>query len=177
MDRQRKEAFVAGFRDKAARSSAMYLTDFTGLDVKAMTDLRNRLKGAGAEYLVVKNRLVKRAFDDAGMTAMAGVLTGPTGVIFSSNGVVEAAKTVADFAKEHDGKPVMKAGWLEGKALQPGDVARLAELPSRDGLLAILAGALAGPTAALASAMEAKAREAAGLLEALRDQRSQEGEG
>lgn len=172
MNRQQKEAFVASFRDRAARSSAVYLTDFTGLDVKAMTRLRAQLKGVGAEYVVVKNRLVKRALDDAGMAELQEVLAGPTGVVFSSNGVVEAARAVADFQKEHDGKPSFKAGSLEGKALRAGDVARLASLPSREALLAMLAGALGGPAAALASALEAKTRETAGLLEALRDQKS-----
>lgn len=177
MNKQEKTAFVAEFRDKVAQSSAMYLTDFTGLDVKAMTDLRSRLKAAGCEYVVVKNRLVKRALDDPQMTSVVERLTGPTGVIFTSNGVVEAAKAVSDFAREHDDKPSLKAGWMEGRALEAADVARLADLPSREGLLAMLAGALASPLAALANAMEAKTREAAGLLEALREKKNQEDEG
>lgn len=177
MNKEEKTTFVAEFRDKAARSSAMYLTDFTGLDVKAMTDLRSRLRAAGCEYVVVKNRLVKRALDDPGMEGLVEALAGPTGVIFTSNGVAEAARTVSDFAKEHDGKPSLKAGWLEGRALEAADVARIADLPSREALLSMLAGALEGPLAALASALEAKTREAAGLLEALRDKRNHEDEG
>lgn len=171
MIREQKETFVAGFREKAEQCSAMYLTDFTGLDVKAMTVLRNRLKDAGCEYLVVKNRLAKRALDEAGMPGVADSLTGPTGVVFTSNGVVEAAKSVAEFAKEYDGKPVFKSGVMEGKVLGPGDIARIAELPSRDVLLSMLAGALGGPAAAFASALEAKTGEMAGLFEALRDKK------
>jgi len=173
LNKQKKTAFVAEFRDKAAQSSAMYLTDFTGLDVKAMTDLRSQLTAAGCEYVVVKNRLAKRALGDPQMAGVVEALTGPTGVIFTSNGVVEAARTVSDFAKAHDGKPSLKAGWLEGRALQAADMARLADLPSREELLSMLAGALEGPLAALASALEAKTREAAGLLEGLRDKRNQ----
>lgn len=175
MTKEQKEAFVADFREKAEQCSAMYLTDFTGLDVKAMTILRGRLKAAGCEYVVVKNRLAKRALDEAGMTGLLDSLIGPTGAVFTSNGVVEAAKSVAEFAKEHDGKPVFKSGVMEGKMLEPAAVARLAELPSRDALLSMLAGVLAGPTAALASALEAKKVEMAGLFEALRDTKSRDG--
>ncbi len=175
MIKEQKEAFVADFREKAEQASAMYLTDFTGLDVKAMTVLRSRLKAAGCEYLVVKNRLAKRALDEAGMAGIVDSLTGPTGVVFTSNGVVEAAKSVAEFAKEHDGKPTFKSGLMEGRVLGAGEVARIAELPSRDVLLSMLAGALGGPMAALASALEAKVGEMAGLFEALRDKKSQDG--
>lgn len=174
MDRDRKATFIAEFREKVKGAPVLYLTDFTGLDVKASTVLRRQLKNAGAEYVVVKNRLAKRALEDFEVGDLFESLTGPTGVIFGYEGVVEPAKAVADFAKENDDKPVFKAGFLDSKLLTAEEVGRLAMLPPREQLLAELAGAMAAPMAALAGALGAKLQEMAGLLDALRDEQSSE---
>jgi len=172
MKRSDKEAFVAEFRDRVESAGAIYLTDFTGLDVKAMTTLRRNLKRAGGEYVVVKNRLVQRALAELDVPDFSEYLLGPTGVVFGSTDVVEAAKAVADFAKEHGDRPVFKVGLVESELLDAGEVNRLAQLPPRDQLLSELAGALAGPMSGLASALQAKLQEAVGLLEALQQERS-----
>lgn len=169
MTKEQKEAFVAEFQERLESAEAVYLTDFTGLDVKAMTTLRSRLKKSGGEYLVVKNRLVKRAFADTGAPDVSEHLVGPTGVVFGDDDVAEAAKTVAEFAKEHENKPVFKAGILDDVVLDAAKIARIAELPSRDVLLSQVAGALGGPASALAGALQAKVQEFAGLVDALRD--------
>lgn len=169
MTKEQKEAFVAEFQERLETAEAVYLTDFTGLDVKAMTALRSRIKRSGGEYLVVKNRLVKRALADSGAPDVAAHLVGPTGVVFGDDDVAEAARTVADFAKDNGDKPVFKAGILEGVVLDAAKIARIAELPSREVLLSQVAGALSGPASALAGALEAKVQEFAGLMEALRD--------
>jgi ribosomal protein L10 len=172
MDRTKKESFVASLRERIDRAPVMYLTDYTGLNVKAMTQLRRSLKDSGAEYVVVKNRLARRVFADVeGLPDITGSLEGPTGLVFGYEDAVSAAKTVSDFAKEHDQKPVFKLGIMDQKILQPAQIDRLAKLPPREHLLAELAGAFEAPLVALATVLDAKLQETVGLLEALRTER------
>ena len=175
MNRTEKQAFVDDFREKVQEVPELYLTDFSGLDVKSMTLLRQQLKASGAEYLVVKNRLVKLAVADLDMPDISEALLGPTGVVLGYEGVVEPAKVVSDFAKEHDDKPVFKLGVLDKKIVSAVEIQRLAKLPPREQLLAELAGALEAPMAALVSALEGKVQEMAGLLDALREKKDGEG--
>jgi large subunit ribosomal protein L10 len=171
MDRTQKETFVADLRDRLTKAPVVYLTDFTGLDVKSITDLRRSLKDSGAEYLVVKNRLAKLAFEGTELPDISADLIGPTGVVLGYDDVVAPAKALTDFAKQHDKKPVFKLGILENEVLQPEQITRLANLPSREQLYSMLAGALEAPMAMLATAMEGKVQEMAGLLDALKDER------
>ena len=175
MERGQKETFVSELRERLDKAPVVYLTDFTGLNVKAMTTLRRSLKESGAEYLVVKNRLAKRAFADTDLPDISDVLEGPTGMVLGYEDVVTPAKTVADFQRVHGGKPVFKLGILENEILQPEQVTRIAKLPPREHLLAELAGALEAPIAALAGALAAKLQEMAGLLDALREEREAAG--
>ena len=168
MNRTDKETFVESFREQIESAPVVYLTDFTGLDVKSITVLRQQLKAVGAEYLVVKNRLVRRALEDTELPDISEWLTGPTGVVVGHEEVVEPAKAVSDFAKAHDDRPVFKVGWLENSILDAAQIGRLAKLPPRDQLLAELAGALCAPLSALAGALEAKLQELSGLLDALK---------
>jgi large subunit ribosomal protein L10 len=169
MKRTDKEGFVVEFRERLQESPAIFLTDFTGLDVKSMTVLREELKKNGAEYLVVKNRLVLRALEELEIPDLSEWLTGPTGVVIGHSGPVEAAKTVSDFAKNHDDRPAFKVAVLENALLDANQIQQLAKLPPKDQLLAMLAGALEGPMAALAGALEAKLQEMVGLLKALQE--------
>jgi len=173
MNRTEKEGFVEEFRAQLQGSPAFFLTDFTGLDVKSMTVLRNELKNKGAEYLVVKNRLLLRALEEMDIPDLSGWLTGPTGVVLGHSGPVEAARTISDFAKSHDDRPVFKVGVLDKALLDVGQIQRLAKLPPREQLLAMLAGAFEAPMAELAGALEGKLQEMVGLLKAL--QEKQEG--
>lgn len=171
MKRMDKESFVEDFRERIQESPAVFLTDFSGLDVKSMTVLRDELKKNGAEYLVVKNRLVLRAIQESDLPDLSDWLTGPTGVVLGHSGPVEAAKTVSDFAKSHNDRPVFKVGVLENAVLDEDQIQRLAKLPPRDQLLAMLAGALEAPMSALAGAMGAKLQEMVGLLKALQEEK------
>ena len=175
MNRTEKQTFVGDFREKVREAPVLYLTDFSGLDVKSMTVLRQRLRASGAEYLVVKNRLVKLAVADLDLPDISEALLGPTGVILGYEGIVEPAKAVRDFAKEHDDRPVFKLGVLDNKVVSAAEIGRLAKLPPREQLLAELAGALEAPMAALASALEGKLQEMSGLLDALKEQKGGEG--
>lgn len=171
MDRTQKETFVTDLRDRLQKAPVVYLTDFTGLDVKSITDLRRSLKDSGAEYVVVKNRLAKLAFEGTELPDISADLVGPTGMVLGYDDVVAPAKALTDFAKTHDKKPAFKLGILENAVLQPEQIDRLANLPSKEQLLSMLAGALEAPMAMLATAMEGKVQEMAGLLDALKEER------
>jgi large subunit ribosomal protein L10 len=168
---QEKQQIVDELAGKLSGASAFYLTDFTGLSVKKITDLRARLRKAGVEYLVVKNTLAERALEGLDLPDIAEFFKGPTALAIGRGDAVVAAKVLSDFAREHDDKPAVKAGIVERRAVSPAEVTRLAKLPPREQLLAELAGALQAPMAQLAFLMQAKLQEFAGLLEALRTSR------
>jgi large subunit ribosomal protein L10 len=115
------------------RAPTIYVTDFTGLNVKRMTELRRKLRAAGVEYVVVKNTLALRAFGEAQVTGAGGLeahLSGPTALVLGGADPVAPAKVLTDFAKEHE-KPAIRIGLVEGKTVTPAQVKQLAALPSR----------------------------------------------
>jgi len=175
MKRTEKESFVSDLRERLDRAPVVYLTDFTGLDVKSMTVLRRTMKDAGAEYLVVKNRLVKRAIAETDLPDISGSLTGPTGLVFGFEDIVAPARALQEFARQHDSKPAFKIGIMEKQVLEPEQITRIANLPPREVLLSQLAGVLQAPMAALAMALGAKVQEMAGLLDALKQEREEAG--
>ncbi len=162
---------VAEMAEAFRTSSATLLTDYRGLTVKQLTDLRSAL-GADTTYSVVKNTLTRRAAEDAGMPGLTELLVGPTAVAFVTGDPVEAAKGLRDFAKANPAL-VIKGGVLDGKSLSPAEINKLADLESREVLLGKLAGAMLGTlskavylfnaplaqVARLAGALEAKAQE------------------
>lgn len=166
MKRTEKATVVADIRERLTRTTVMYLTDFSGLNVKSMTVLREKLRENGAEYLVGKNRLVKIALADTEMPDLSESLVGPTGVVFGYDDAVSAAKVLTDFAKENNDRPAFKAGVLDNNLLSAAQIDALAKLPPREVLLAELAGAMSAPMAMLAQALEGKLQETAGLLDA-----------
>lgn len=176
MKRADKEAFVADLEGRVRNAPILYLTDFAGLDVKAMTELRQQLRDSGAEYLVAKNRLLKRVFGDAELELpdVSEHLVGPTGVVFGSDGPVAPAKALTEFAKTHDDLPTFKVGLVDQRVVEAAEFVRLAKLPPKEELLAELAGALQAPLAALVGVLEAKVQETAGLLDALRTKKESE---
>lgn len=170
---QEKQQIVSDLAGKLGSASAFYLTDFTGLSVKKLTNLRARLRNAGVECIVVKNTLAERALDGLELPDIGQFFKGPTALVISTGDAVAAAKVLSDFAREHDNKPTVKAGIVERRAVGPQEVTRLAKLPPREQLLAELAGALSAPMAQLAFVLQARLYELAGLLEALRTSREE----
>jgi large subunit ribosomal protein L10 len=169
MKRTEKDELVAELSAKMKTARALYYTDFTGLNVKRMTELRRRFRKAGVEYVVVKNTLALRAVNQSGLTGVR--LRGPTGVVIGSDPVV-AAKVLTDFAKENEQKPEVKGGLLEGKPIDIAQVKRLASLPSREQMLAELGVGLQSPLAAFVGALNGLLYMFVGALEALREQRA-----
>ena len=168
MKRNEKEQLVTELTTKIKSAKALYYTDFTGLNVKRMTDLRRRLKKAGIEYVVIKNTLALRAVNDSGLVGTR--LKGPTGLIVSKD-PVSAAKLLTDFAKENEQKPTVKGGMLEGVAIDEAQVKKLASMPSREQMLAELGAGLQSPMAAFLGALNGMMYTFVGALDALRTQR------
>lgn len=176
MARADKQAAVAEIAEAFSESAGAVLTEYRGLTVKELQDLRRSL-GANANYAVVKNTLAKLAANEAGIAGFDDLLTGPTAIAFIKGDVVEAAKGLRDFAKANP-TLVIKGGVLDGNLLDASEIAKLADLESREVLLGKLAGAMLASlsqavyllnaplaqAARLAGALEAKAQEDPSIL-------------
>ncbi|GAA0982820.1 50S ribosomal protein L10 [Nocardioides aquaticus] len=167
MARPDKQAAVAEIVESFNESAGAVLTDYRGLTVKELQDLRRAL-GEDASYAVVKNTLTKIAAAEAGMAGFDELLVGPTAIAFINGDVVEAAKGLRDFAKAHPAL-IIKGGFLDGAALSASEVAKLADLESREVLLGKMAGAMLASltnAAALFQAPLSQAARVAGALQA-----------
>ncbi|KRE61042.1 50S ribosomal protein L10 [Nostocoides sp. Soil756] len=173
MSRADKTAAVAELSEKFKSSNAAVLTEYRGLSVKQLTELRNSLRG-NATYAVVKNTLTELAAKDAGVTAFDGQLVGPTAIAFVEGDPVEAAKGLRDFAKANP-LLVIKGGVLEGKTLSAAEITKLADLESREVLLAKLAGAMNASLSQAVYLFAAPLSQAARAVEALRAKVESEG--
>jgi large subunit ribosomal protein L10 len=166
MARADKSAAVAELADEFRASNAVVLTEYRGLTVAQLKQLRRSL-GAAANYAVVKNTLTKIAAKDAGVEGLDDLLVGPSAVAFVKGDPVEAAKGLRDFAKENP-LLVIKGGVLEGKPLTADEIKKLADLESREVLLAKLAGAMKGSLQNAVSLFAAPLSQAARTIDALR---------
>ena len=171
MSKEERQQTIEALTDRFRASPNVFVTDFTGLNVLRMTELRRRLRSAGGRYVVVKNTLAQRALAANRVQGLDDFLNGPTGVVLAGPDPVATAKVLSDFAKEFQ-KPEIKSGLVDGKAVTPEQVKRLASLPSRDVLLSQLAGTFQAPLAQFAGAMNGLLYQVVGALEALRAQRS-----
>lgn len=171
MNRNDKDAFVGELEEKLSGARAFYLTDFTGMNVKQITEFRSRLRQQGVEYVVVKNTLAQRAISGMELPDVAGFFTGPTGVVIGREDAVTAAKLITDFAREFDNKPAIKVGIVERREVGPEQIKQLADLPPKEVLLAQLAGGLQAPMARLAGGMSQLLAGFARAMDALRQQR------
>ncbi len=171
MSRTERQATVDALIEQLKGSPNVFVTDFTGLNVLRMTELRRRLRTAGVEYVVVKNTLAQRAFAANGVRALDQHLAGPTGLVLAGSDPLAGAKVLTEFAREFE-RPAVKIGLVDGKAVTPDQVKRLASLPSREVLLSQLAGYIQAPMAQFAGAMNGLLYQMVGALEALRSQRS-----
>jgi large subunit ribosomal protein L10 len=174
MARPDKAAAVAELSDKFRSSSAAVLTEYRGLTVSQLTQLRRSI-GGHATYAVVKNTLTAIAARDAGVTAIdAKDLAGPTAIAFVTGDPVETAKSLRDFARTHPAL-VIKSGVLDGRPLSADEVRRLADLESREVLLAKLAGAMKASLNQAAYLFVAPLSQAARTIDALRLKKEAEG--
>jgi large subunit ribosomal protein L10 len=168
-----KQAAIAELADSFRGSSAAVLTEYRGLTVKQLSELRGTLRGH-ATYAVVKNTLTELAAKEAGVTAFDGQLVGPTAIAFVTGDPVEAAKGLRDFAKTHP-LLVIKGGVLDGKTMSAAEISQLADLESREVLLAKLAGAMNASLTKAVYLFAAPLTQSARLIEALRAKVEAEG--
>ena len=166
-----KQETVTALVGRLQRAQTIYLADFSGLNVAKATALRRKLRAAGVDYVVVKNTLAKRALDQAAIPGLSDHLAGPTALVLAGRDPVSAAKVLTDFAKEHE-RPSIRVGLVEGKAVSPDQVKRLATLPSKTELLAQLGGALQAPMAGWVGALHGLLQMMVGALEALKTRRA-----
>jgi large subunit ribosomal protein L10 len=172
MARPDKTAAVAELVESFQESAGAVLTEYRGLTVRQLQDLRRAL-GENADYAVVKNTLTKIAAGEAGVEGFDDLLTGPTAIAFINGDVVEAAKGLRDFAKANPSL-VIKGGFLEGKSLDAKEIAKLADLESREVLLARLAGGMLASLSQAVYLLNAPLSQAARLAGALQAKAEQD---
>ncbi len=156
---------VAELKERFAGVQTAVLTEYRGLTVRQLSDLRKQLKGASAEYKVVKNRLARIALKDSALDGLGKHLTGPTGVAYTRHDPVSVAKALQAFVKNNPALTI-KVGVVEGKVLEPSALKSLADLPSKEALRAQLVGALQGPMSKLVTLLTAMQGELVRVIEA-----------
>ena len=173
MARPDKAAAVAELTEKFSSSTGAVLTEYRGLTVKALKDLRRSL-GDDATYAVSKNTLTTIAARQAGVPGVEDLLSGPTAIAFIEGDAVAVAKGLRDFARANP-LLIIKGGVFEGKAISADEVSKIADLESREVLLAKLAGAMKGNLSKAAATFQAPLAQAARLVDALRAEREKDG--
>ena len=165
--RPEKEAIAEDLKERLSGSSFVILADYSGMTVGQSEVLRGRLGESESRLLVLRNRQFFHVARELGLAGLDGKLVGPTAMVYGSGDVVETSKTLKSFAKENN-LPAVKLGSLDGKPLSAGDVDKLAELPSKQQLHAILVGTLAAPMTQIVGVMQQKLSSLVYVLEAYR---------
>jgi len=145
LNKENKKEIVAELKDKLQQATAVFLADFRGMNVEKATTLRNELRKADVEYKVVKNTLLELASQDTDKSALSQHFAGPTAIALTYTDPVSAAKVLSKFAKEQQQTFKLKAGILSGKLISVPEIQALADLPSREVLLAKMLGSMNAP--------------------------------
>jgi len=172
MARKEKEVFVNELTDTLKMNNNFILTDYKGLNVEEMTDLRDKMRKIGCEFKVVKNTLVRLAMKNLNLENLIEYLRGPTAIALEKRDFIAATKTLVDFSREHHNLKI-KAGFLEGQVILPGEVESLAKLPSREMLVAQLCQSLQSPIAMFCGVLQGIVRNLVLLLDAIRKKKSE----
>lgn len=170
LKREEKQRLVEDLHERFKRVRAVFLTDFTGLDVATLTRLRRQLGQHGIEYKVVKNTLLRKASEKTPLEALAEYFVGPNAVVLAYDDPVQSAKVLLDFVKEEPELDI-KAGFVEGRVLRPEEVKALASLPPREVLIAQLIGMLKLPLVRLVGALSSPIQQLLGVLEAIKEKK------
>ena len=154
-----KQAIVASLIETLQSASSGVLVDYKGITVAEDTALRAELRENGVEYSVVKNTLLRRAADNVGLGELDEVLNGTTSIAISKDDPIAPMRIVNKYAKQMGDRFNIKAGFMDGKVIPLEDIAALAELPSKDGLVAQLLGMMLAPITSLAIVLKAIAEK------------------
>ena len=169
ISRNEKQMQVQELVEQLGQAKGAVLTDYKGISVNKLTDLRRQLRKEGVEFKVVKNTLAKRAANELGIEGLNSHLEGPTAIAFSLEDPVAPAKSIANFIKANKTLEI-KAGLVEGKVISLAGVQALAELPPREVLIAQVAGAMAAPISGFVNVLQGPIRKLTYALEAIRKQ-------
>ena len=170
MNLDEKKKIVENLHDRFSRSKVVIVTDYKGLDVTAINDLRRKLRGEELEFKVVKNSLLIRASEKTDVELINETFKGPSAVALSYSDPVAPAKVLTKFAKEHDSLEI-KAGVMDGKVLSVDDIVALSKLPSREELLGQVLSAMNGVATGFVRVLNAMPQNLLNVLTALKEQK------
>lgn len=168
---EEKQKIVQEIEQKLQNASLVVFTDYRGLNVEEITELRNSLRVPGVEFRVLKNTMTRFALNNTGYQEVAKQLVGPNAILFSNEDVVSPAKTVFDFVKQHPNLEV-KLGILEGQMISAEKVKALADLPSREVLVAQVLGTLQAPITSFVRVLNANITGLVRVLDQVREQKA-----
>lgn len=163
MPTQEKVETVEEFKTRLDGATTVFVTEYRGLTVQQLSDLRKQLRGVSASYKIIKNRLAKLAMTDSDLSRLGPHLKGPTGMVISKEDPVAVAKALHTFARTNQALAI-KAGFIEGQVLPPADLKALSELPTKDAIRSQIIGAIQGPLAQLVGLLQAPHRDIAYVL-------------
>ncbi len=163
MPTQEKAETVEDFKARLDGAKTVLVTEYRGLSVRQLSDLRKQLRGVSAQYKIVKNRLAKLAMTDADLSKLHPHLKGPTGMVISKEDPVSVAKALHTFARTNQALAI-KAGLVEGQVLPPAELKALSELPSKEAIRSQIIGTIEGPLAQLVGLLQATHRDLAYVL-------------
>jgi len=167
-----KEQLVAQATQSLEGVRGIYLADFSGMTVESLSLLRKRCREEKVQFRVIKNTLLKRAFNSHGITALDPYLVGPTGMVFSPESEMSPARILSTFAKEFE-RPKLKAAVVDGRLFDDKEITKLASLPSREVLLQQVLGTVIAPMTQFLAAVDAALRTPALMVDALERERAQ----
>ncbi|MGM0420167.1 MAG: 50S ribosomal protein L10 [Bacillota bacterium] len=170
MVRPEKKEAVAELKEKFNQSKSMVISDYLGLDVAEITELRSQLREQGVEFKVVKNTLASIAADEADISFIKEYFVGPTAIAFGLEDAVSPAKVLVDFAKEHEVLGV-KAGILNGELISAEKVKALAEIPNRETLLSQVLAGMKSPITGLVRVLDGNITGLARVLNQIKEQK------
>jgi large subunit ribosomal protein L10 len=160
---QEKVETIEDFKTRLDGAKTVLVTEYRGLTVQQLSDLRKQLRGVSASYKIIKNRLAKLAMTDSDLSKLGPHLKGPTGMVISKEDPVAVAKALHTFARTNQALAI-KAGFIEGQVLPPADLKALSELPTKDAIRSQIIGAIQGPLAQLVGLLQATQRDLAYVL-------------
>lgn len=170
MARPDKEAAVKELEEEFSKAKSMVMTDYIGLDVAEMTELRDKLRDAGVDYKVVKNTLAKIAANNSDLSEINDFFRGPTAIAFGIEDVVSPAKILDEFAEDHEVLEI-KGGYLNGQVISKEKVESLAKIPSREELLAKAFSSMKAPISGLVNVLSGNMRNLVSVLSQIKDQK------
>jgi large subunit ribosomal protein L10 len=173
LTRAQKEARVEKLRKKLEGKNVILLSDFTGMDVATATEMRRRFREASVEYTVVKNTLARRAAEEVGFGSLVDFMKGPNGFVMAEGDPAVAAKILVEFEKAKK-TPQIRSGYIDDMIFSATDIRRIADLPSREVLLAQIAAGFQAPVAGLARLLHELTRKLVATIDAVAKQKGAE---